>query len=62
MIFLVNCQWSPWGEWSQCSNTCGTGHKQKSRWIKTNAKNGGEPCQGSDTQIDVCVNRPCTEG
>ena len=51
--------WSSWSGWSSCSKSCGTGQKKKSRWIKTNAKNGGEPCQGSGTQIDACIKRRC---
>ena len=58
----VNCQWSSWSEWSSCSYSCGTGTKQQSRLIRTKAKNGGEPCQGSDTQIDRCIYRPCIGG
>ena len=61
-MFQVNCLWSTWGEWTTCSASCGTGTKEKSRWVKIRAKNGGEPCQGSDTQIDICINRPCRGG
>ena len=55
----VNCQWSAWSEWSSCSKSCGTGQKQKSRSIMTNAKNGGQPCMGSNMQTEVCTIRPC---
>ena len=62
IIFLVNCQWYAWNEWTSCSYSCGTGARQRSRQVKTRAKNGGEPCLGSDTQIERCVIKSCAAG
>ena len=48
-----NCKWS---EWSSCSKTCGTG--QKTRFIETSAKNGGQQCLGANTL--QCNLRDCS--
>ena len=53
-LLAVNCQWSSWGVWSQCSVTCGSGTKTKSRTKLTIARNGGRDCAGSSTYSSTC--------
>ena len=53
MQISVDCKWSPWSE-SQCSTTCGTSSKTKTRTILVNASNGGRPCNGSSMIIEKC--------
>ena len=48
----MDCKWSTW---SGCSETCGTGYRN--RTIDIQAKNGGKNCTGSDR--DICNTNPC---
>ena len=56
IIFLVNCQWAAWSEWTSCSSSCGSGTRKK---VKTRAKNDGS-CIGNHkvTKIENCI-RSC---
>ena len=61
ILFLlsVDCQWSPYGGWSECSATCGGGIRSSER-TKTQAKaNGGKECIGNDTKIEICMENLC---
>ena len=59
LCFVVNCVWSPFGNWSKCSKTCGGGEKVAERNIITEAKVGGKDCEGSNTKIESCNKQPC---
>lgn len=56
----VNGGWSEWGEFGECSVTCGYGRKQRSRTC-TNPppSGGGVDCSGSSTDTEACNNGPC---
>ncbi|XP_013402167.1 A disintegrin and metalloproteinase with thrombospondin motifs adt-2 [Lingula anatina] len=43
--------WSPWGDWSACSKTCGTGVATRERQC-----NNGPGCQGAGTETRSCTN------
>jgi len=47
--------WSPWGEWSNCSASCGAGVTVRSRTC-TNPppSNGGDNCEGSGMETESC--------
>ena len=57
----VNCQWAPWSDWSQCSESCGNnGFQFREREIMQEAKNGGMECQGENLDNQPCnINKPC---
>ena len=56
-IFSVNCQWSSWGKWSSCSNTCGTGVEVRRRTESTKAKYGGKKCVGKSKATRSCTDQ-----
>ena len=55
-IFSANCQWSPWGQWTSCSRSCGNGQKQRRRTIVKYEKYGGKKCSGSKREKGSCNN------
>mmetsp|Transcript_43512 Transcript_43512/g.100126 ORF Transcript_43512/g.100126 Transcript_43512/m.100126 type:complete len:1548 (-) Transcript_43512:136-4779(-) len=58
----VDCEWNVWGDWSDCTTTCGPGTKIHSRNIKTFARNGGIPCTGEiKREAALCNLGSCKE-
>ena len=55
----MNCTWSSWGKWSQCTKTCGNGTRLSKRDIKIKEANGGEECRGNDSREESCNVHPC---
>jgi len=58
LIFLpvsVDGGWSPWGNWTRCSKTCGVGYQTQHRTC-TNPppQHGGKDCQGNLDQSRQC--------
>ena len=41
-LLPMNCLWSPWSDWSECSAECGEGQMVRERSVVLPAKNGGE--------------------
>ena len=41
---VVDCVMAPWSGWSDCSESCGEGRRQRLRSILTPASNGGLAC------------------
>ncbi|XP_022829303.1 spondin-1 [Spodoptera litura] len=39
-----DCQVSPWGEWSKCSVSCGTGYQERTRTVLVQPGPGGAAC------------------
>nr|XP_022322237.1 hemicentin-1-like isoform X1 [Crassostrea virginica] len=55
----VDAEWGVWGAWSTCSQTCGVGHRERSRTCST-PQNGGRYCAGDEVQRDLCSLTPCS--
>uniref|UniRef100_A0A7N6A733 Complement component C7 n=1 Tax=Anabas testudineus TaxID=64144 RepID=A0A7N6A733_ANATE len=48
----VNCQWGPYGEWSECDGC--TKLQTRSRAMAVYAQFGGNPCDGARTETRSC--------
>ena len=58
-IYLVDCQWDDFAEWSICTQTCGRGKKSRTRSTKRHAENGGIPCTGNEIEKQSCNTDSC---
>jgi len=54
----VNSQWHGWGDWSECTASCGGGTKTRSR-DKTPASCGGTDYGGASTETVACNEQCC---
>jgi len=59
MRYQVDCKWSSYGNWSECSATCGGGSRSSSRAVLQPALDGGKDCVGDAHQIEKCNSDPC---
>lgn len=62
LISIVPGGWSFWGEWSECSKTCGYGGFQTRKRSCSNPipQYNGASCFGSDTEAKNCsFDKPC---
>jgi len=57
----VDCEFSAWSEYSDCSATC-NGVMDRSRRIKTNSDKGGLPCEGNLKEVEACNVGLCDPG
>lgn len=55
----VDCQWSHWTTWRECSKTCGGGITDRYRNQSILAENGGVACEGSARDVKHCSRDPC---
>ena len=54
----VDCKVSDWSMWSQCSATCGTGSRTKTRTVERQPQYGGRACPSLAEQ-ENCNTQPC---
>jgi len=52
----IDCQWSQWGDWSECDKTCGWGERHKTRTHAILSQFGGKNCTGEATTSIDCNN------
>ena len=57
-IISVNCQWSSWGLYSECTEPCGGGTQVKTR-IKTIPESDGGTCFGKKVYSRNCNIQSC---
>ncbi|XP_066942937.1 hemicentin-1-like isoform X1 [Macrobrachium rosenbergii] len=56
----VDGNWSPWDPWSECSVTCGSGVRLRTRYCTAPAPlYGGRPCIGQTVEEEPCKLRDC---
>lgn len=53
-----DCLLGEWGEWGQCSATCGGGYKRRHREVQEAPANGGAPC-GALEEFEPCAEFSC---
>ena len=61
-LISVNCSWSNWNAWGDCSASCGGGTQLRNRIVEEAAQNGGEICQGSPSESQACGTTECPAG
>ena len=60
VVDVVDGRWTRWSSWTECSVTCGTGEKTRTRTC-TNPEPayGGDKCTGDDTKTKPCDAGSC---
>ena len=56
---IVDCVWSDFGEWTACSEECGTGTQTRTRTEETAAEHGGAECDGDSEETQDCNTHDC---
>ena len=52
--------WGQWSRYSECSKSCGSGRKRRSRVCNDpRPAHGGRPCVGSSTEEQPCNTKAC---
>lgn len=58
----IDCRLGEWGEWTQCSATCGGGVRSALRRVIREANYGGQPCSGNIRISETCgIHKLCHE-
>ncbi|ROT77850.1 hypothetical protein C7M84_003448 [Penaeus vannamei] len=57
----VDCQVSPWSEWTGCSKTCGKGWVSRTREILVFPQHEGRPCPKKLRRRRKCINPKCSK-
>ncbi|KAK6186939.1 hypothetical protein SNE40_006195 [Patella caerulea] len=59
-IVVVDGGWTDYGNWSVCSASCGNGTRYRKRVCDDpSPDNGGRECEGSDTEVEECIQQEC---
>ena len=54
-----DCTWDAWSEWTQCSTTCGSGSRERTR-EKLVVEVGGGTCSGKPRESEACKLDDCS--
>ncbi|XP_071743182.1 uncharacterized protein [Lepeophtheirus salmonis] len=55
----IDCKWSDFSSWSDCSQSCNGGVQFRERKILILARQGGSPCRGERKESRVCSTQQC---
>ena len=57
---LVDGEWNSWGQWGDCSKTCGDGQQTRNRTCDNSAAaHGGDPCDSEAFETRQCKVLEC---
>lgn len=56
----TSCLMTEWGEWDECSATCGMGMKKRHRMVKMSPVDGSM-CKSETSQTEKCMMPECRE-
>ena len=60
MDWSINSGWSAWGTWGDCSRSCGTGARFRTRQCDNpRPAYGGSPCIGEKEEFKFCNIEKC---
>ena len=58
--FVVDGAWGEWGNYSDCTEICGNGTRERKRQCNDPAPQGeGKDCVGSHLEQEACNTKPC---
>eukprot|EP00929_Paragymnodinium_shiwhaense_P000590 TRINITY_DN100839_c0_g1_i1.p1 TRINITY_DN100839_c0_g1~~TRINITY_DN100839_c0_g1_i1.p1 ORF type:complete len:1646 (+),score=391.32 TRINITY_DN100839_c0_g1_i1:63-5000(+) len=55
----LDCELTGWGDWSECSATCGEGLTSRTRDVKKYSKDWGKGCNGALKEVASCEEKKC---
>ena len=55
----IDSVWQEWGQWSECSTSCGNGSKVRARACSEPAFGGNDTCVGNSTETIDCLRSEC---
>ena len=55
----VECLWSGFSDWSDCSSSCGEGLQARKRKVLQSSQNEGLDCVGQAEEKRKCQSEPC---
>ncbi|CAD7936459.1 unnamed protein product [Amoebophrya sp. A120] len=58
----IDCKLTDWSSWSECTNTCGGGQKERVRHVDVPPMYGGKPCDGDLIEVTGCNTDSCDKG
>ena len=56
--FFQACEWGSWGSWSDCSASCGSGTRTRTR-SKIRTELLSKLCDGDSSESETCTSPPC---
>ena len=59
IFVVVHAHWQEWGQWSQCTATCGNGTQVRARACGEAEYGGNEVCHGDSTETQDCTVADC---
>ena len=58
-VSAIASEWQDWGQWSQCTASCGQGFKFRARTCSEPEFGGNDQCPGNATEVEGCSSAEC---